>query len=228
MSYFYFDRQDPNVVLAAPAASDSPAKKTKKVAAKAAKVAEDAAPKSILKKENGTAKSKETKSESSANANGAPARQVKPRKRAADFLSDEENEKPAPATTKRPVTKKTKKDETTAAPAAKKSASAKVGKPTPKAKKVEEVPEESDDEEFDIHASESEESEEEIDDVEDDQTAALIKGFESSGDEDESGDEGYDSKQPIPKIPDTKKAEKKVKKLQEGNSKDEPGTVYVG
>ena len=226
---FYFGRQDPNVVLAAPAASDSPAKKTKKVDAKPTKVAEDAAPKSILKKkENGAAKSKETKSESSAKADGAPARQAKPRKRAADFLSDEESEKPAPATTKKPVTKKTKKDEITSAPVAKKSASAKVGKPTPKAKKVEEVPEESDDEEFDIHASESEESEEEVDDVEDDQTAALIKGFESSGDEDESGDEGYDSKQPIPKIPDTKKAEKKVKKLQEGNSKDEPGTVYVG
>lgn len=90
------------------------------------------------------------------------------------------------------------------------------------------MPEESDDEEFQIDASESEESEEEIDDVEDDQTAALIKGFESSGDEDESGDEGYNSKMPIPKIPDTKKAEKKMKKLQQGDSKDEPGTVYVG
>jgi hypothetical protein len=32
---------------------------------------------------------------------------------------------------------------------------------------------------------------------------------------------------PIPKSPDTKKAEKKMKKLQ-GDAKDEPGTVYVG
>ncbi|KAJ5368655.1 uncharacterized protein N7496_008415 [Penicillium cataractarum] len=212
---------------AAPVASDSPAKKTKKVEAKAAKVAEDAAPKSILKKkENGAAKAKETKS--TAKANGAPAREVKPRKRAADFLSDEETEKPAPAAAKKPVNKKTKKDETVSAQPAKKSAAAKVAKPAPKPKKVEQVPEESDDEEFQIDASESEESEEEIDDAEDDQTAALIKGFESSGDEDESGDEGYNSKMPIPKIPDTKKAEKKMKKLQQGDSKDEPGTVYVG
>jgi nucleolar protein 15 len=125
------------------------------------------------------------------------------------------------------VTKKTKKDEATPAQAGKKSAAAKVAKPAPKPKKVEEAPEESDGEEFQIDA-ESEESEEEIDDVEDDQTAALIKGFESSGDEDESGDEGYNSKMPIPKIPDTKKAEKKMKKLQQGDAKDEPGTVYVG
>ncbi|OOQ83107.1 rRNA processing protein gar2 [Penicillium brasilianum] len=214
---------------AAPVASDSPAKKTKKVEAKAAKVAEDATPKSILKKkENGTAKAKETKSASTAKANGPAAREVKPRKRAADFLSDEETEKPAPATAKKPVSKKTKKDETVSAQPAKKSAAAKVAKPTPKPKKVEEVPEESDDEDFQIDASVSEDSEEEIDDAEDDQTAALIKGFESSGDEDESGDEGYNSKMPIPKIPDTSKAEKKMKKLQKGDSKDEPGTVYVG
>ncbi|KAF3388750.1 hypothetical protein F1880_003426 [Penicillium rolfsii] len=215
---------------AAPAAaSDSPAKKTKKVEAKAAKVAEDATPKSILKKKESEAvKAKETKSESAAKANGAPARQVKPRKRAADFLSEDEAEKPAPAVAKKPVTKKTKKDEPTPAQAGKKSAAAKVAKPAPKPKKVEEAPEESDGEEFQIDA-ESDESEEEIDEVEeDDQTAALIKGFESSGDEDESGDEGYNSKMPIPKIPDTKKAEKKMKKLQQGDAKDEPGTVYVG
>ncbi|KAJ5896450.1 uncharacterized protein N7473_005849 [Penicillium subrubescens] len=211
------------------AASDSPAKKTKKVEAKAAKVAEDAAPKSILKKkENGAAKAKETKSETTAKANGAPTHQAKPRKRAADFLSEDEAEKPAPAAAKKPVTKKTKKDEATPAQAGKKSAAAKVAKPAPKPKKVEEAPEESDGEEFQIDVESDESEEEEIDDVEDDQTAALIKGFESSGDEDESGDEGYNSKMPIPKIPDTKKAEKKMKKLQQGDGKGEPGTVYVG
>ncbi|KAJ5176391.1 uncharacterized protein N7482_002268 [Penicillium canariense] len=213
----------------APAANDAPAKKTKKVEAKATKVAEDAAPKSILKKkkETGTAKPKETKAASSAKANGEPTRQVKPRKRAADFLSDAENEEPAPAS-KKAVNKKTKKEEVIPTQDEKKSAVAKTPKTASKAKKVEEVPEESDDEDFDIDAAEPEESEEETDDVEDDQTAALIKGFESSGDEDESGDEGYNSKQPIPKIPDTKEAEKKMKKLQQGDSKNEPGTVYVG
>ncbi|KAI2787635.1 hypothetical protein POX_f08008 [Penicillium oxalicum] len=222
---------------AAPVASDSPAKKTKKVevktkAVKPAKPAEETASKPALKKkETVTVKSKETKTETAPKANGVSTRQAKPRKRAADFLSDEETEKPAPAPAKKPVNKKTKKEESSTQ-AAKKSASAKIGKPTPKPKQVEQASDESDDEDFVINASasesESEGSEEEIDDAEDDQTAALIKGFESSGDEDESADEGYDSKQPIPKIPDTKKAEKKMKKLQQGENKDEPGTVYVG
>ncbi|KAF7716664.1 Uncharacterized protein PECH_008235 [Penicillium ucsense] len=222
---------------AAPVASDSPAKKTKKVepktkAAKPAKAVEEAAPKPVQKKkETVTVKTKESKTEIVPKANGASTRQTKPRKRAADFLSDEETEKPTPAPTKAPVNKKSKKEESsTQTP--KKSASAKIGKPTPKPKQLVEASDESDDEDFVLNASasesESDGSDQEIDDVEDDQTAALIKGFESSDDEDDVADEGYDSKQPIPRIPDTKKAEKKLKKLQQGENKDEPGTVYVG
>ncbi|KAJ5485237.1 hypothetical protein N7539_005225 [Penicillium diatomitis] len=223
---------------AAPVASDSPAKKTKKVepkttAAKPAKAVEEAPPKPAQKKkkETVTVKTKESKTEIVPKANGASTRQTKPRKRAADFLSDEETEKPAPAPTKAPVNKKSKKEESSTQ-TAKKSASAKIGKPTPKPKQIVEASDESDDEDFVLNASASESesngSDQEIDDVEDDQTAALIKGFESSDDEDDVADEGYDSKQPIPRIPDTKKAEKKLKKLQQGENKDEPGTVYVG
>ena len=125
--------------------------------------------------------------------NGEPTRQVKPRKRAADFLSDNEDSESEDApktkieTEKKLSNKKTKKADGTAA-----------------------------------SASEDEE--------EDDRTAALIRGFESSGDEDESGDEGFNPDQPVPKIPDSKKAKRKILKKQKENKQEaeEPGTVYVG
>lgn len=67
---------------------------------------------------------------------------------------------------------------------------------------------------------------------EDDQTVALIRGFESSGDEDASDDEGFDPDQPVPQIPDSKKAKRKIlkkqKKAAEEGPGDQPGTVYVG
>lgn len=203
--------------------SDPPAKKTKKVEAKAAEPTEIAAPKPILKKkQNGTSKTKELKSTSSSKVNGEPARQAKPRKRAADFLSDEDDEVTvaAPAASKKSANKKTKKD-------GESSSTGKKG--APKAKKVE-VPTESEEEDADDALSLHSASEEEIEDEgEDDQTAALIKGFESSGDEDDSGDEGYTPDKPIPRIPDSKKAQKKImKKQKEGDSSDEPGTVYIG
>lgn len=73
------------------------------------------------------------------------------------------------------------------------------------------------------------ESEDEEDEDLDDQTAALIKGFESSGDEDESADEGFDKEKPVPKIPDSKKTQRKIaKKLKQNGAPEEPGTVYVG
>lgn len=204
-----------NLCSTAPAVSDPPAKKTKKVEAKAAEATKNDAPKSILKKkEAGT--SKDTKTKAAPKANGESARQVKPRKRASDFLSDEENDEPAAPAPKKAANKKPKKEETDSAQAAKKASS--------KAKKAE-VPAESDEEEV---LSMPSDSEEEIEDAEDDQTAALIKGFESSGDEDESGDEGYNPDKPVPKIPDTKKAQKKIAKQQKGAAPEEPGTVYVG
>ncbi|KAJ6107987.1 hypothetical protein N7523_009310 [Penicillium sp. IBT 18751x] len=202
----------------APVVSDPPAKKTKKVEAKAAEATKSDAPKSILKKkDNSTAKDSKTKAASK--TNGESARQVKPRKRASDFLSDEENDEPAAPTPKKASNKKSKKEEAAPSPAAKKAA--------PKAKKVEAPVESEEEDEEDIMSMPSE-SEEEIDDAEDDQTAALIKGFESSGDEDESGDEGYNPDKPVPKIPDTKKAQKKIAKQQKGDAPEEPGTVYVG
>lgn len=203
--------------------SDPPAKKTKKVEAKAAEPTKDAAPKSILKKkQNGAVKTKESKAASASNVNGESARQVKPRKRAADFLGDEEDDEATvatPAASKKSPNKKTKKDGESKS-AEKKGAS--------KAKKVE-VPSESEEDAVDILSMQSESEEEIEDEGEDDQTAALIKGFESSGDEDDSGDEGYTPDKPIPKIPESKKAQKKImKKQKEGDVSDEPGTVYIG
>ncbi|KAL4767657.1 hypothetical protein BDW60DRAFT_145841 [Aspergillus nidulans var. acristatus] len=198
---------------------DSPAKKTKKVEAKAAEPAET--PKSILKK-NKTNGAKEEKT-SKPKANGDAPRPVKPRKRAADYMSDDESEDEVPVkkadkeTKTKPSAKKTKQEDGTAAPVKEKAD--KAGK---KAKKLEIVPSDSEEE----AASAAEDSEEE-----DDQTTALIRGFESSGDEDESGDEGIDPEAPVPKIPDSKKAKRKILKLQKQNkaeSSEQPGVVYVG
>lgn len=233
-SVLFFFPPVPNLSTA-PVASNPPAKKTKKVEAKPAEAPKDDAPKPIPKKnEKGAEKSKKTSVDSAAKINGKSARQVKPRKRAADFLSDdEETTAPAPAE-KKAGNKKSKKEETVPAAAGKKAAS--------KAKKVEEVAEESDeedDEDFLVDSAASDDSEEEEEDIdeddeedeaEDDQTAALIKGFESSGDEDESGDEGYSAGKPVPKIPDSKKIKQKLLKKQKKNAgtPEEPGTVYIG
>ncbi|KAI9924000.1 hypothetical protein MW887_007458 [Aspergillus wentii] len=205
---------------AAAVAADSPAKKTKKVELKSSEPTKDA-PKPILKKKNDAA-TKETKSASTVKANGAPARQVKPRKRAADFLSDNDSESEVDAADAKVESEKkkagNKKTKTEASPAADAKKS--------KAKKPEVVVEASDDDE---EASASEASADEGDDAEDDQTVALIKGFESSGDEDESGDEGYDASKPVPKIPDSKKTKRKLlKKQKNSEEQEEPGTVYVG
>jgi nucleolar protein 15 len=168
--------------------------------------------------------------------NGEAARQVKPRKRAADFLSDDESEPevvaPEPKADteekKQPSKKKSKKEDGTPAPATKAKTSAAAAKP--KAKKPEPVVEESDEEDNEqVPVVSEDSSEDEEDDVLDDQTAALIKGFESSGDEDESGDEGFDPDQPVPKIPDSKKAKRKILKKQKKHDEPQaPGTVYVG
>lgn len=202
--------------------SDPPAKKTKKAEAKAVEATQDAAPKPILKKkQNGTAKSKDMKTTTVPKTNGESTRQAKPRKRAADFLSDSEDDKvtaPASAPPKKDGNKKTKKDSESVS-TGKKGAS--------KAKKVE-VPEESEEDDAE-DVLPSEDADESEDDGEDDQTAALIKGFESSGDDDDSGDEGYAPDKPVPKIPDSKKAQKKImKKQKENGAPDEPGTVYIG
>ncbi|KGO36452.1 Nucleotide-binding, alpha-beta plait [Penicillium expansum] len=214
---------------AAPVAADSPAKKTKKVEAKPAVATKEAAPKSILKKNEKGTKAKTEKAAAPAKTNDEPTRQVKPRKRAADFLTDEEAEEPvAPVKAdkkaeKKPAAKKSKKEEAEAAPAPKKAAAKKAA---PKTKKPEPVVE-SEEEDAEDNVSPADESDAENEG--DDQTEALIKGFESSGDEDESDGEGYKEGEPIPKAPDTKKAERKLaKQLRKNGPPEEPGTVYIG
>ncbi|KAJ5542040.1 Nucleotide-binding alpha-beta plait [Penicillium sp. DV-2018c] len=219
---------------AAPVAADSPAKKTKKVGAKPAEEQKEPAPKSILKKKSASAtKSKTEKTATPAKTNGEPTPQVKPRQRAADFLTDEETEEPAAPVKagknaeKKPAAKKSKKEETEAAPTPKKAAAK---KSAPKAKKPEPVVEsEDEDSEQEVPADEESEAEAESE-SDDDQTEALIKGFESSGDEDESDGEGYKEGEPIPKAPNTKKAERKLAKQLKKNdgTPEEPGTVYIG
>ncbi|KAF5865775.1 hypothetical protein ETB97_002288 [Aspergillus alliaceus] len=209
---------------AATAAADSPAKKTKKVAAKPTE-STNASPKPIMKKDMDSGAEKPA---AKLKVNGKPARQVKPRKRAADFLSDNDDSEPEEAaetkaeTEMKSINKKTKKADGTAAPAPKEKTKAKA---STKAKKTEPVVEESDDDE-ESAASGASASEVE----EDDRTAALIRGFESSGDEGESGDEGFNFDQSVPKIPDSKKAKRKILKKQKENKQEaeEPGTVYVG
>ncbi|KAE8359379.1 hypothetical protein BDV27DRAFT_136242 [Aspergillus caelatus] len=209
---------------AATAAADSPAKKTKKVEAKPAE-STNASPKPILKKNKGSGAEKPA---TKLKVNGEPTRQAKPRKRAADFLSDNDDSESedVPETKAEPEkklsNKKTKKADGTAAPAPKAK--------TTKAKKPEPVAEESDDEEIGDEESAASGASASEDEEEDDRTAALIKGFESSGDEDESGDEGFNPDQPVPKIPDSKKAKRKILKKQKENKQEaeEPGTVYVG
>jgi nucleolar protein 15 len=63
----------------------------------------------------------------------------------------------------------------------------------------------------------------------DDQTEALLKGFESEGDEaDVENEGGLEEGQEIPKVPDvSSKSKKQLQKTKE-ITKDKPGVVYVG
>ncbi|KAJ5907924.1 hypothetical protein N7495_000606 [Penicillium taxi] len=203
-------------------ASDPPAKKTKKVEPTAAETPKTVTSKPISKKKTVT-KAKDTKdikdtqSVPSVKANTPAARQPKPRKRAADLISDDENDESAPPTSKtqkKPTNKKSKKEEAV-------SAVKKAGKAAPK---VVDGADESDDENIEDESADASSS----DEAEDDQTVALIKGFESSGEEneEESGDEGFNNSKPIPKIP--KKIARKLAKSETADSPKEPGTVYVG
>ncbi|ODM22328.1 hypothetical protein SI65_03174 [Aspergillus cristatus] len=220
---------------AAAGASDSPAKKTKKVEPQPSE-APKAAPKSALKNKKNAPVAKETKSDAAPKTNGEkeqPKRQIKPRKRAADFLSsDEEDESEvneAEPEKKKPTNKKTKKEEKEDVSAKKEAPKAEKASTKSSKKQKEPTPEESEEEEAEDNASASEGSD---DEGEDDQTAALIRGFESSGDEDASDDEGFDPKQPVPNIPDSKKAKRKIlkkqKKAAEEGENQTPGTVYIG
>lgn len=182
--------------------------------------------------------------------NNEPARQVKPRKRAADFLSDDEDEddekvdKPNispstanPATNQEKHHKKKKRSKkgsnSTAAVQQPPNPDApslsvdvteknKLGKAEKKDRMGHEMTEIADQSSsHDAPASEEE--------FEDNMTSALIKGFESSGDEDMSGNEGLKPGQNIPTIPDSKKIKKRLLKIKKTTDEsEEPGTVYIG
>ncbi|RJE25538.1 ribosomal biogenesis protein Gar2 [Aspergillus sclerotialis] len=221
---------------AAVVSADAPAKKSKKVDPKPSESTNDA-PKPILKKKASDSAVAEDKSASKMNVNGKSTREIKPRKRAADFLSDDENSESDAAATEvkgetkkeKPSKKKSKKEDGAAAPVTKdqksKSDSDKKPKTISKPKKSEAKADASDDDDDDSSVASSSSD----DNGEGDQTAALIKGFESSGDEDASEDEGFDPTKPLPKIPDSKKAKRKIlKKQKKTDEPQEPGTVYIG
>lgn len=183
--------------------------------------------------------------------NGEAARKIKPRKRAADFLSDDESDDDAGAKLSEvknpPVADKTK--------SSKKKSKKEVEVDTPAATGVEEAAPATGNDEMKSQKGKKDKSKKEekahkkeksiaepASDIaenagegeneaegEDDQTVALIKGFESSGDEDNSDDEGYETGKSVPTIPDSKKTKKKLQKLaKKRDTPDEPGTVYVG
>ncbi|KAL5363945.1 hypothetical protein BJX96DRAFT_127374 [Aspergillus floccosus] len=191
---------------AAAAASDSPAKKTKKVDAKPVESPKPAAKPAAKKGKDKTAKAEE-KPAPNVKVNGEPARQTKPRKRAADFLSDDEEGEPEvnvkefkADAEKKSSNKKSKKEDGTAVPAPKAKAPKlqSISKANTKGKKAQAAAEESDE--------------------------APANGAS------ESEDEGFDPDQPVPKIPDSKKLKRKILKKQKEHKTDseQPGVVYVG
>jgi nucleolar protein 15 len=163
---------------------------------------------------------------------------VKARKRASDFLSDDEGEKTTgkqpPASTDLPASaedsvtpakKKSKKSTVDSGPRKKAKLDAEADLQDKKAKTISKpslkeaakpAP-----------ASDDEESAAE----EDDHTAAFIKGFESSDDEDPSGDEGFEPGQEVPSIPDSKQVKRKLQKAKKRAAEkvepEEPGVVYI-
>ena len=223
-----------------------PTKKSKRSDDKPSKVPAESGASPAQKKSAVTTSDNGVVSPKSLKLNGEAARKIKPRKRAADFLSDDEGDvendnsakvsevKRSTADEKSKTSKKkAKKDavvDTTAVKEAsaldtvqdaddakpqsgKRSKGAKEGKGHKKVELVDEPA--SDDAENDAR--------------EDDQTLELIKGFESSGDEDISGDEGFEAGQPVPTIPDSKKTKRKLQKMaKKRDTPEEPGAVYVG
>ncbi|KAG5297621.1 ribosomal biogenesis protein Gar2 [Histoplasma ohiense] len=183
-----------------------------------------------------------------------PARQIQPRKRAADFLSEDEGEECHG--------EKTEKNYVTPSPAASRPMGGEAEKPSKKKpKRAAEAPESAVPPVAKITTTKLDSGEEPLstgksskqtkgvtgllegvlsqiaeDDEEgsegeedDDQAAAFIQGFESSGDEDISGDDGFEPGKNVPVIPDSKKVKRKLRKMKKNaTGLEEPGTVYVG
>ncbi|KAK8177108.1 hypothetical protein IWX90DRAFT_420205 [Phyllosticta citrichinensis] len=151
-----------------------------------------------------TAAAKPSKAKAAAPKTDTAASSKPSRKRASDFFEAVE-----PAT---------EKAEVEAEKATKKSN---------KKRKSEPEPEPEPESEESAAAEEAQESAEESEnEKEDDQTAALLKGFESSEDEADGEDEGLNADE-VPTIPNEKKLRKKLTKAQE-QGQDLPGVVYVG
>ncbi|DAA74677.1 TPA_exp: Uncharacterized protein A8136_3215 [Trichophyton benhamiae CBS 112371] len=228
-------RKAPATTTAAPAVNEHPpSKKSKKTQEKPAKpeVATVKASSTKSKKEKGIVNG--AKSEKlSVKVDKKPTKELKPRKRAADFLSDDDDEGEEPKQEIAPKPKAEKKETQpkkkakSEKPGVSAESKEKIKKAKSKAKEVEEEPEEAPElveEQFPPNSDADSDEE-----AEDDQTIALIRGFESSGDEDPSEDEGFEPGQEVPRIPDSKKAMKAIrKKKKESSAPEVPGTVYVG
>nr|KMM73523.1 MKI67 FHA domain-interacting nucleolar phosphoprotein [Coccidioides posadasii RMSCC 3488] len=211
--------------------TDQPSKKSKKSFVRNAKAPTETKSKGASKdkKPNNVTNGKATKP---LNLDNAPARDIKPRKRAADFLSDEEDEiikrdkkdalKDSASVTNESVKppKKKAKEEAKATTTTTEKVSLK--KDDAKAKEKKE-PFKKSKKEVEVLADNDHESE-------DDHTLALIRGFDSSGEEDISGDEGFEPGQAVPQIPDSKQVKRKIRKLKKNHTDEpeEPGTVYIG
>jgi nucleolar protein 15 len=223
---------------------DQPSKKSKKSLGKLAKGSlepERAAPLKKTRADDDVNKAPSTFAPPKFNSE--PAREIKPRKRAVDFLSDgEDDEKKAdkpetsPATNspavnqEKPLKKKSKK----------KSKSTGTVKPIPNPDAHGVKAEIGENKKFSKAEKNGKKSlattdnapEAPFDDEgesEGDMTSALIKGFESSGDEDVSGDEGLRPGEVVPTIPDSKQIKRRLRKMKKTTTEPEgPGTVYIG
>ncbi|OJD26449.1 hypothetical protein ACJ73_02162, partial [Blastomyces percursus] len=247
------DKKRKAAIASAQTTTDPPSKKSKKSTSKPYNV-QEYGPKPILKKPKAPEATNGDLSKSvPVKVTSEPARQIRPRKRAADFCDDEAEEGDREKIKQKPVT---------SSPAAVKSKSSEAEKPSKKkSKKAAEVPEppvpsaaknaatKADSGKESLSANKSgkksknvtepskEISRQNPDDEnagsegegDDDQTAALIQGFESSGDEDISGDEGFEPGKGVPAIPDAKQMKRKLRKMKRNTTEaEEPGTVYVG
>lgn len=96
--------------------------------------------------------------------------------------------------------------------------------PEPKTKDPEPI---QSDEADEIDDEDDEDEDEDEEDEVDDQTEALLKGFESDGDdEDADNKEGLPAGQEVPKL--NKKQKKKLHKALQAGASDKPGVVYIG
>lgn len=199
-----------------PATNDHPpSKKSKKAAGKPIKESPQTTKPSTVKEVKPVEATNGSKTQKENSKVSTKATKATPRKRAADFLSDEE-------TTNKDASSRNKEDITRSPVQAKKKA--KSGPAEPKISAASPA-NKGEQKKMDIK-----DAADESDSEEDDQTAALIKGFESSEDEkDPSDDEGYEPGQEVPKIPDSKQVKRRIKNTQKKQSEPEaPGVVYLG